>query len=157
MSDQEGGQTGQPLPGGEIVVRLGIPPMDFAENRKASPNWFELSTEDKQQDPPKLSVFSERLTTSQQAWEIQGSREEYTAIARLSVDAIRALRPEPNSARVPPLDVVWDSLNDPRPGAEGHAGITGLERGGPVNRLHTKSFRLQLADKAEAAYWREEV
>jgi hypothetical protein len=157
MSEPGQDSYGEPLPAGEIVIRLGVPSMDFAERRKASPNWFELSTEDKKQKPPRLSVFCERLTTPQQAWELQGSREEYAAMARLNVDTIRAIRPDPNSVDVPSLDVVWDGLDDPRPGADGHAGITGLDRVGPVHKLHTRSFRFQLAEQAVASFLHEDV
>src|SRR5437879_331674 len=135
MSDLRRGSDGEPIPSGEVVLRMGIPSMDFALRRKASPNWFELSTEDKKMDVPRLSVFCEKLTSPRQAWQLLGSREEYTAVVRLDVDDVREIRPEPDSSEVPSLDVVWDDEVNPGPGAEGHAGITGLDRGGPVTRL----------------------
>lgn len=155
------GQDGEPLPAGEWVLRLAVISKDFLETGRASPKAFELSTEDKQGTPPRLSVWAERLTTPRQAWALVGERPEYQLALRLNVDAIRALRPEPDSPDVPSLDVQWERLMmadgndqwvpDPRPGAEGHAGIAGLVRGGPVIRLHTQSLRSQLADLAAAA------
>lgn len=156
MSEVRRGEDGEPVPPGETVLRLGIPSMDFAERRRASPNWFELSSEDKLQIPPKVSVFCAKLTTPSQAWELQGGREEYTAAAWLNVDQVRSLRPEPDSPEVASLDVVWDHLDDPRRGAEGHAGVTGLDRRGLVTRVHTRSYRLKLADLATAFLWHEE-
>jgi hypothetical protein len=89
-----------------------------------------------------------------------GNKAEYQLALRLQVDTIRSLRPEPDSPAVPGLDVQWDRLTvrdetgaltpDTRPGAAGHAGITGLARGAGVTRLHTKSLRSQLADAAIA-------
>jgi len=79
------------------------------------------------------------------------------AFALTDDDEIRALRPEPNSMDVPDLDVVWDSLMmeengmilpDTRPGAEGHAGKTGLLRPPFVEQRFYKSLRSQLADLA---------
>ncbi len=157
MGDLRRGEDGKPVPEGETVLRMGIPSMDFADRHKASPNWFELSTEDERRDQPRLSVFCEKLTTPEEAWRLLGSREEYSAVARLNVDEIRMIRPDPESQEVPNLDVVWDDEVDPGPGAEGHAGITGLDRRGAVTRLHTKSLRLQLADRAVVSLWREEA
>jgi hypothetical protein len=127
---------------------------------KVDPKAFELSTEDRNDPVPRLSVWAERLTTPRQAWELMGRKEWYRLVLRINVDDIRSLRPEPDSPAVPSLDVQWHPLMigneqeatvpDARPGADGHAGITGLMRqiGGTVNKLHTKSFRLQLADLA---------
>jgi hypothetical protein len=152
------GQDGEPLPAGEWVLRFAALTKDVLETGKPSPRAFELSSEDRQSAPPRLSVWAERLTTARQAWMLMGAKPEYQLILRLNVDVIRALRPEPDAPAVPGLDVQWDRLivqdeagrrvPDTRPGAEGHAGITGLARGGEMTRLHTKSLRSQLADAA---------
>src|SRR5687768_14008234 len=97
------GKDGEPVPDEENVLRLGIPSMDFAEHGRASPTWFELSTEDKKRIPPRLSVFCESLTTPRQAWELQGSREAYTAVARLKVEVIRAI----HQCRIPQKFLRW--------------------------------------------------
>lgn len=151
---------GQPLPGGEWVLRLALLSKDVRDTGRPNPNAFELSSEDRQSTPPRLSVWVERLTTPHQTWVLLGARPEYQLVLQLNVDAVRSLRPEPDSAEVPGLDVLWDRLMgldeagnrvpDPRPGAEGHAGLTDLARGDGVTRLHTKSFRSQLADCAVA-------
>ena len=69
----------------------------------------------------------------------------------LNVDAIRALRPNPDSTDVLNLDVQWhplvaeDGSIDTRPGADGHAGIIGLHAGMSTQR---KSLRRKLAQLA---------
>lgn len=87
-------------------------------------------------------------------------KAEYTLAAFLLTSAVRAVRPTPESDQVGLLDVVWDPLilkgetgletPDTRPGAAGHAGITGLVRkdGIPNSRAMYKSLRSQLADLA---------
>jgi hypothetical protein len=154
------GQDGEPLPAGEWVLRLAVLTQDIRETGRPSPKAFELSSEDRQGTPPRLSVWAERLTTPHQAWLLMGARPQCRLVLRLGVDTIRSLRPEPDSPDVPALDVPWERLMirdengrlvpDTRPGAEGHAGITGLAREGGLTRLHTKSLRSQLADTAIA-------
>jgi hypothetical protein len=160
MESLRQGRDGEPLPSGEWVLRLAALTKDVLESDRPSPKAFELSTEDRQSLPPRLSVWAERLTTPHQAWSLLGARSEYQLVLRLNVDVIRSLRPEPDSPDVLGLDVQWHWLMvqdaagswipDTRPGAVGHAGITGLARGGGVTRLHTKSLRSQLADAAHA-------
>jgi hypothetical protein len=119
---------------------------------KPSVEAFALSSQDEQEDPPILSVWAERLTTPAQAFRLMGSSPRYTLLLRLNVDQIRSIVPEPSDLpKVPPLDVIWIRHEEAGivPGAEGHAGITGLKRTPPVDRRHTKSFRLQLLRCAE--------
>jgi hypothetical protein len=149
------GSKGEPLPEGQTVFRLGKPTKD---GFVASPVHFELSTKDEQSELQALSVWVEGLTTVQQSLEfIESNREALRLVLYLSVDTVRGIRPDPDSLDVPPLDVVWDPLTlqngngtepDTRPGAEGHAGITGLKRPPRVSRTHYKSIRSQLADLA---------
>ena len=156
------GAAGDPLPAGESILRLAIPSMHFEESGRASAAMFDLSTADRQSDPPLLSVWAEQLTTSAQAWELVGADPRYRLVLRLNVDDVRSLRPEPDSREVPSPDVVWDplattdengdSVPDPRPGAAGHAGMTGLARGGAVTQAHTKSLRYQLARLARVSF-----
>jgi hypothetical protein len=93
---------------------------------------------------PKLSVFAESLTTPEQAGTIAGPKKSHELVLRLSVDAVRAVRPDCNVANAETLDVVWDHITDTRPGAEGHAGITGL------NGTDRRIYRRKLADIAQA-------
>jgi hypothetical protein len=77
-----------------------------------------------------------------------GAKPNYRLVLRSKVDAIRALRPNPDSLDTPNLEVQWHTLlkedgsPDTRPGADGHAGITGLHAGSPAQR---KSWRRRLA------------
>lgn len=164
MPDLQPGPYGEPLPPGEWVLRLAVRPMDFEETGRASAVMFELSSADRESPHPRLSVWAERLTTPEQAWRLMDAKPTCQLVLRLNTDDIRRLRPEPDSPEVPHLDVVWEPLfaagqhgsriPEPRAGAEGHAGITGLARGGAVNRLHAKSLRRQLALLARVAPFR---
>lgn len=145
--------TGEPLPDGETVLRMAIaPPLDgWGESFAFA---FAPSSQDEASPLQSVSVFVERLTMPEQAAMFVAPR--YTLALRLSVDAIRALRPEPDVPEVPSLDVVWEVLTnadgspDTRPGASGHAGITGLVRPNAIRRSVYRSYRLQLADLAQA-------
>jgi hypothetical protein len=82
------------------------------------------------------------------------SKEAYSRYCLFNVDEVRALQLHPDVPE-PPLDVVWDPLTiagteeqDTRPGAEGHAGITGLLRPPGMEKLLYKNLRSQLADLA---------
>jgi hypothetical protein len=130
-----------------MVLRLAVASKDFRETGHVSPEVFALSTEDRREDPPRLSVWAERLTRPEQAWRLMGEKSSYRLIVRLSVDAVRTLRPSPEIPAVPDLDVQWHPLRnddgspDMRPGADGHAGIVGLHAGSPAQR---KSWRRRL-------------
>jgi hypothetical protein len=139
------------------VLRLAVASKDFLETGQVSPEVFALSTEDRGDDPPRLSVWAEQLTRPERAWRLMGEKAHYRLALRLSVGAIRALRPNPDSPEAPSLDVQWhplltaDGALDPRPGAAGHAGITGLDTGASSQR---KSWRRKLAQLASAdARW----
>ncbi len=141
--------TGEPVPGGETVIRMATP-LHFGGSLDAA---FSPSSQDEASPLQSVSVFVEILTTPEQAATFVAPR--YTLALRLSVDAIRALRPEPDIPDVPRLNVVWDVLNtdsapDTRPGAAGHARITGLVRPHTIPRSVYRSYRLQLADLAQA-------
>jgi hypothetical protein len=138
------GEDGAPLPDGEWALRLSARPKDFHETQKALPNAFEFSSTERQDKARKVSVFVESLTTPKQAWIIAGAKQSHELVLRLSVDAIRALRPGADVPNAETLDVVWHHIADPRPGAEGHAGITGLDG------TDRKIYRLKLADIAQA-------
>lgn len=146
------GQQGQPLPSGEDVLRL----LRVSKDGRASQTSFTLSEEDKRSALQSLSVFARRLTTPYQALALMEPEKQavYSLYALLSVDAIRALRPSPDSSDVLSLDVVWDPLpaspENQVAGAAGHAGITSLLR--PMGLVDAKrlylSLRSQLADLA---------
>lgn len=150
------GVRGERLPDGENVLRF----IRGSKDNRASEVAFILSAKDEAAELKSLSVWAEHITTPEQALAfMEANREAYPLYAVLSVAAIRQLRPEPDSPAVPHLDVVWDPLTDEvtglpdaRPGAEGHAGITGLVRptGLPNAKLLYRSLRYKLADLANA-------
>jgi hypothetical protein len=116
---------------------------------------FTLSSADKQERPPALSVWDRDLTTVQQAIAFTPPKETQRATAwALAVSAIRALRVQglhdPSGADWF-LDVIRSPLTDaltqqpdPRPGAHGHCGITGLDRPPGYNSNLFKMLRIKL-------------
>jgi len=126
------------------VIRLAQRSKDFDEHGRVSANTFRLSSEEQRQKPARLSVFVEELTTPKQAAEILG-RSQYTLAALLEVDRVRIIRPDPDPPGTPGLDVHWHPINNNRPGAAGHAGITGLDH---REKIVQRSFRAKLADLA---------
>lgn len=124
---------------------------------RASPEMFELSSEDKKSDGQRLSVWVEELTVADQAWDFMGARDDCNVVACLSVDGISSIPAPPGFE---PLRVEWEGAlmfaaeaglaPNIRPGAEGHAGVSGLNQGGggKVDRLQRKALRSDLADAA---------
>jgi len=149
----------KPLPPHEFVFRLAKFPKDFEETGKASPAAFELSTDDERSELQSISVYATSLTTPVQARELMEEKKpSYRLALHLKTERIRATRPKPDAPNVPYLDVVWDEktieqngeiVRDQRPGAEGHAGITGLKRPENLPRSYYKSLRSQLVEIVE--------
>lgn len=152
------GKQGERLPDGENVLRL---VKKTTNDGKVSPDEFELSTQDKQSPLQSLSVWAGRLTVPEQARAFMGDRQEsYSLFCSLAVNAVRALRPEPDAGIVRPLDVVWDPLTPPPEyrengslptGADGHCGLTGLMRPPGLSKQHFFSLQSQLADLASGS------
>ena len=116
---------------------------------------FLLSSEDRAQPNPRVSVWMTALTTLEQAWLLTGGSRERRGGLFLEVDKIRSLRPIPPEPVHPGLDVEWEPAMVPdglggrmpesRSGFEGHAGIVRLDdRYG--TKQQRKKFRVQLAD-----------
>ena len=124
---------------------------------RALSSFFELSSEDKKQLVPRLSVWVETLTTLAQAWMLVGAKPTRRWAVFLAVDGVNTIH-APAADALPPtqsLEVQWERatvLNDggervpeTRPGWEGHAGIANLDKG---NKTQRKSLQWQLADLA---------
>lgn len=130
--------------GDEAIQRL--------ESGEALPEFFQLSSADKAGVPPYLSVWQEELTTPRQAWVPVGARPDKRFLFYLPVDGVRAIVGGAGGAVG--LDVCWfaavgpDGSPETRPGATGHCGVTGLERG---SRQDRKAMRSRLADLATRA------
>jgi hypothetical protein len=122
---------GEPVPSEEEVFRLSF----LSSDGKISPEAFELSSADKQQTPPRLSVFARSRTTPAQAWEITSRNPRFISVARLATSRLRQIA----------LEVRWDPITSSLPGADGHAALLGLDRG---NKLERKILRVKLADLA---------
>jgi len=119
---------------------------------------FQMSSDDKESEGKRLSIWVEELTIADQAWEFMGARPECDAVACLCVDRIRLIPSQPG---FDPPRVEWEQaftrdtsgsrIPNNRPGAEGHCGITGLDQGGDgkTHSRQRKAMRSDLADLAE--------
>ena len=141
----------------EVVVRLwrkskngAISPVIFKPSSQiVNPEAFVLSSTEKLDTEPKLSVFARSKTSLAQACAIWNKVPfDATMFLALKVNEIRSIRPIPEDARIKPLNVVWHVINNQQPGIDGHAGITGLAQDHVANERQRKSLRLQLADNA---------
>lgn len=161
------GPDGSPIPGGVRLIRMANEPniahlspeaVQRVSEGKAIPAFFDLSSADKQQPVPRLSVWVEGLTSVAQAWVLVGASPARRWVVLLQADAVRSIS-APSVDRLPPtpaLDVHWerattvtetgDRVLETRPGWEGHAGIAHLNKG---NKTQRNSLRLQLAECAE--------
>jgi hypothetical protein len=158
MGCKSPGNDWEPLLAQEWVMRLAVASKD-AKTGKANPAAFELSSEDQKEESPRLSVWAESLTTEEEAWHLMGAKPQYCLSLRLQPEAVRKIIPTPIEPEIKPLDVVWYPLfvldqeggksPDARPGAQGHAGISGLKCNESPNRAQRKSIRSQLADLAK--------
>ncbi len=154
MTMPQPGSDGEPLPATTLVFRIakGVRVNSQAlTNGEALEIFFKPSKDDENSPGRRLSVWVEALTLPDQAWDFADRDPAYTMAMCLGVDDIRAvIPPEPFE----PLDVEWekaklkDGSDNTKPGAEGHAGITGLLQGGKKEKDQRKELRSRLADKA---------
>ncbi len=148
MSELRAGSDGEPFPPGESVIRLA----ELTDTGELSETTFSLSSEERESERPRLSVWAAKLTTPTQMWRLAGAKSDDTHYVQLSVDAIRAAKQlAPDAVR--PLDVEWEPIEDDRrswPGAAGHAGVSGLDEGCCPNRRQRRALRSQLKDLAAA-------
>jgi hypothetical protein len=142
------------LPDDERVLRANKVPENFEQGQVLTRQIFntELSSKDKSDESPKLSVYAKSLTTEMQACKLIGTGKTHRLVATLNVEEIR------NASTEIPLDVVWDEPKldddtpDTRPGAEGHAGVMGLKRPPSIEKTKFKDLQSKLADIASKNY-----
>ena len=157
MTKPRPGSDGDLLPAGTLVFRIGKradPSPEALKQKKPPEILFKPSSDDEESPGKRLSIWVEELTLPDQGWAFMGCDPAKTMVACLNVDAIRAIQPpEPFD----PLGAEWEqallpdgSVNN-LPGAEGHAGITGLLQGGngKMDSKRRKALRSKLADAAE--------
>lgn len=161
------GPDGSPVPEGVRLIRMANEPkvahlnpeaVRRVNGGKAIPPFFDLSSEDKRQPLPRLSVWVEGLTSVAQAWVLVGASPTRRWVVRLEAEKVRRIfAPAVDSfPATPALDIHWEratKVSDPgdrvpetRPGWEGHAGIANLDKG---NKTQRDSLRWQLAECAD--------
>ncbi|MGG6295235.1 hypothetical protein ACQ4M4_12670 [Leptolyngbya sp. AN02str] len=171
-------QNLSPLPGELWVIRLGRLPTDYEQTGQISAVTmdaaFQLSSSDEKALPPSLSVWAESLTTPKQAYGFlveNSPSSRCRLVLRLKVEDVRNIKGVAGPEKVYPgiLNVIWDYLfldpetknvRDERPGANGHAGITGLDEKTTSEGLSKgqakilrKDLRSKLADLASGECW----
>ena len=160
------GSDGTLVPEGLRCIRMANEPklahlngeaLRWAQAGKAIPSFFELSTDDKKHEPPRLSVWIESLTTIAEAWTLVGANPKRNWVVFLHVDDVRKVcAPTIDTFPVTPhLEVEWESamtlsesgerVPEMRDGWQGHAGIRNLDQG---NKTQREALRWQLADIA---------
>jgi hypothetical protein len=158
-------QNLHPVPNQCCAIRLGRLPKDFKEKghisavQVAEIKAFELSSLDKKSIPPHLSVWVDALTTPEQAYSFLPENSPCKLLLRLQVDEIRKIvgRSTDGTQHFDLLNVVWvhltqnvngQQVRNRRPGAEGHAGIIGLDEQSVPVKLLRKDLRSKLAELA---------
>ena len=160
------GSDDSPVPDGVRLIRMANEPkvanlspemVRRVQQGQALPSFFDLSSEDKKQPVPRLSVWIVSLTSVAQAWTLVGSNPTRRWVVRLEADRVRRIfaATADQLLPTPALDIHWerattvidagDRVPEFRPGWEGHAGVTNLERG---NKTQRDSLRWQLAESA---------
>jgi hypothetical protein len=141
---------GSRLDDGATVFRLGRKTSDG----KMSDVDFTLSTADRAEVPPTLSVWDIALTSIDDADALTAHR--YGQAGFLPVNGLRQLRPNPDDPIIDALDVLRAPLDCAEAGGAGHCGVTGLDQrdrrdanGRPLD-AYRKSLRRKLADLANA-------
>ncbi|MDZ8257802.1 MAG: hypothetical protein RMY63_05025 [Nostoc sp. ChiQUE01b] len=160
-----------PLPNSCRVLRLSNVPKDYREKGNVlaiqldEVKAFELSSLDKKTPPPHLSVWDESLTTAEQAYSFLQENSPCKLVICLNVAEVRNIEVvAENNKYSGLLNIIWvhlfqesngKKIQDRRPGAKGHCGITGLDEEstpeGLTNRQaknFRKSLRFQLAELA---------
>ena len=160
------GLDGSPVPDGVRLIRMANEPkvahlspemVRRVGEGRALPPFFDLSSEDKKQPTPRLSVWVEGLTSVAQAWTLVGASPARCWVVRLEADKVRRIfaAAVEQFSPTPALDIHWerattvteagDRVPEFRPGWEGHAGIANLDKG---NKTQRDSLRWQLAEFA---------
>jgi hypothetical protein len=155
-----------------FVLRCVEPPHDYQIGGLVLPaqmvqieSGFQLSSADEKSTPPHLSVWVEPLTTVEQAYRFLPENSKRKTLAlRIQISCIKQIFATESGLDYPHLlDVVWVHIESSEPGAEGHAGITGLDdasiklslksRGYPIlTKRQVKNIRKDLrAQLAELA------
>jgi hypothetical protein len=146
---------GEPLDDNGWVMRVIKVPV-LNPDRPPQEADFALSSADKREHPPTLSVWDRCLTSIPQAISFTPPKETQRATSwELSVASVRSLRVEglsDPSGSPWTLDILRSPLidehtqqPDPRPGANGHCGIIGLDRPSGYNSNDFKKLRIKLA------------
>lgn len=156
-------QNLHPVPRRCCVIRLGRLPKDYKEKGQISAiqltEEFALSSQDRESTPPCLSVWVDALTTPEQACSFLPKNSPRKLVLRLKIEEILKIEGRSRDGEIHPnlLNIIWVHLMQDvngkrvrahRPGAEGHAGITGLDERSVPDKLLRKDLRSKLAELA---------
>ncbi len=143
------GGDGEPLPPGQVVFKLVLPSSGAGDSGSAQAEMFALSSREKA-GSKRLSVCVVGLCTPDEAWGFLDNNPKYNWLVILGVDDIRSIRLPQRPADFVPLEVVWHPMHEleGKPGADGHAGIVGLDESAGVTTPERKFLRKELAKVA---------
>jgi hypothetical protein len=142
------------------VLRLARPPKDFDKKQNVLAiqleEEFVLSSKDKIENPPHLSVWVDSLTTPEQAYSFLEENSPRKLVLRLEVQEIRTTEANSEEASYSGLlNVIWvylfqnldcHQVRDSCPGAYGHSGIIGLDEKSAPDGLTKKQKQLLRKD-----------
>lgn len=140
-------QDGTQLSLDEWVFRLGNSNLARVATPLELESAFVLSSEDKQERPPKLSVWAYSLARPDQAVRHLPALGQLSVLPLLVGDIAKILSGDPDSQK---LKTFWDhhaELDRALPGWCAHAGIAGMDGG---SKLQRKDIRSALCDLANA-------
>lgn len=141
------GAEGAPLPQEAEVFRL----CKATNDGKLAPEAFHLSSGDKAQPVPRLSVWETTNTTLEQADVATSGKNALAGFLRVA--DVRQLRPDPDHEGLVHLDVEWERAKElvegekvisTKPGAMGHSGITRLDQERAADGTPLKTYRKSL-------------
>jgi hypothetical protein len=141
----------------DVMVMRIIKSPSLTPDLPPTENNFVLSTEDKKEQPPCLSVWNRNFTSIEQAQNFTPPKENQIAVAwETRVSKIRAIKI--NTLPEHTLEVISSPLMDKgteqpdtRPGANGHCGIIGLDRPSGCSSNDFKKLRIRLSQQFQKA------
>jgi len=134
------------------VTNSFFPDPTSRDKLRPAPKAFELTSEDKRQTKPSLTVWDKSKTSIEEVKSIRGI-DAQTRCAELTLAVGKILEIAAKYIKERHVRVAYEPLSDPealKSGANGHAGIFGIDRRSGEDGTTYKQFRVALADACSA-------
>jgi hypothetical protein len=135
----------EPLESDRVVLRV----VSLDSEGSLNPGSFELSSRDKKESPPQLSVWALGCTEIDQISALLDLAQA-PMLAQCKVEQIRQINVTPDHPPVPAVDVIWSWIGNDLPGKDGHCGIVNLLR--PEGLSNGKAIYMLLRRKMADAF-----